>query len=124
MVSLLFKYERGQPLQCCQSGQHVGTDFASPSSLKIAPGMGAYADLRERVFGRLSSAERGDPQATAEAILAIVDAQDPPLRFALGSTVLPMARAIYDGRLATWEAWETVSNAAQGEPRMGTVAAF
>lgn len=100
------------------------TDFASPSSLKIAPGIDAYADLRKRVSGRLSSAERGDPQATAEAILKIVDAEDPPLRFAVGAGVLPMARAAYADRLATWEAWEAVSNAAQGEPRKNTIASF
>ncbi|EPZ53104.1 SDR family NAD(P)-dependent oxidoreductase [Alicyclobacillus acidoterrestris] len=93
------------------------TDFASPSSLKTAPGIDAYADLRRRVFGELSSEERGDPQATAEAILKIVDAEDPPLRFAAGSGVLPRARDAYADRLATWEAWEAVSNAAQGKPK-------
>lgn len=99
------------------------TGFASPTSLKMAPSMDAYADLRARVFGGLASAERGDPQATAQAILSVVDAEDPPLRFALGSTVLFMARAVYAGRLATWEAWESVSNAAQGEPEVGSTAA-
>ena len=93
------------------------TDFGSPSSLKIAPGMDAYADLRQRVFGGLSHAERGDPHATVEAILKIVDAETPPLRFILGSGTLPRARATYEDRLATWEAWEAVSNAAQGEPK-------
>ncbi len=93
------------------------TDFGSPSSLKIAPGMDAYADLRQRVFGGLSHAERGDPHATAEAIPKVVDAEQPPLRFILGSESLPRARAAYADRLATWEAWEAVSNAAQGEPK-------
>ena len=100
------------------------TDFGSPASLKIAPGMDAYAELRQRVFGRLATAERGDPQATPEAILKIVDAENPPLRFFVGSHGLPMARAAYADRLATWEAWETVSNAAQGEPKKGNVAAL
>jgi NAD(P)-dependent dehydrogenase (short-subunit alcohol dehydrogenase family) len=100
------------------------TDFGSPQSLKIAPGIDAYADLRQRVFGRLTTAERGDPQATPEAILKIVDAENPPLRFIIGSTGLPMARAAYADRLATWEAWEAISNAAQGEPKKGTVASL
>jgi hypothetical protein len=100
------------------------TDFGSPSSLKFATGIDAYADFRKRIFGRLSSAEFGDPQATAEAILKIVDAEDPPLRFAVGAGVLPMARAAYAARLATWEAWEAVSNAAQGEPRKQTIASL
>jgi len=93
------------------------TEFGSPASLKFAPGMDAYAALREQVFGRLSSMKRGDPQATAEAILQIVDAENPPLRFLLGNEMLPMVRAAYADRLATWEAWEEVSNAAQGEPK-------
>jgi NAD(P)-dependent dehydrogenase (short-subunit alcohol dehydrogenase family) len=91
------------------------TDFGS--SGKRVPEIDAYSDLRKRVFERLLSEERGDPQATAEAILKVVDAEDPPLRFALGSSVLPMARDAYVGRLATWEAWEDVSNAAQGSPK-------
>ncbi|KRE46398.1 SDR family NAD(P)-dependent oxidoreductase [Paenibacillus sp. Soil724D2] len=91
------------------------TDFGSPLSMKTAQGLDAYADLRNRVFGRLSTAERGDPQATAEAILQIVDAQDPPMRFAVGAGVLPMVRGAYADRLAAWEAWEAVSNAAQGK---------
>ena len=93
------------------------TDFGSPSSLKFASGMDAYANLRTQVFGRLSSMEKGDPAATPEAILKIVDAEDPPLRFFVGNTGLPTARAAYAARLATWEAWQAVSNSAQGEPR-------
>jgi len=87
------------------------TEFASPSSLKRAAGMDVYADLRQRMARRLSTEERGDPKATA--ILRIVDAEDPPLRFALGGGVLPMARAAYENRLSTWEAWQAVSQAAQ-----------
>jgi NAD(P)-dependent dehydrogenase (short-subunit alcohol dehydrogenase family) len=100
------------------------TDFASPSSLKIATGLDAYANLRKQVSARLASTEKGDPAATAEAILKVVDAEDPPLRFFVGNGSLPMARAAYAARLATWEAWESVSNAAQGEPRKHTVAPF
>ncbi len=93
------------------------TEFGSPASLKIAPGLDAYAELRQQVFGRLSSAERGEPEATAEAVLKIVDAENPPLRLMLGNTGLPVVRAAYADRLATWEAWEAVSNAAQGVSR-------
>ncbi len=93
------------------------TEFGSPASLKQSEGMDTYNELRQQVFGRLMSQERGDPQATADAVLKIVDTENPPLRFILGSTGLPMIRAAYAGRLATWEEWEAVSNAAQGEPR-------
>ena len=93
------------------------TSFGSPESLKIAPGMDTYNELRQQVFGQLRSQERGDPAVTAEAVLKVADAENPPLRLILGSTGLPMVRAAYADRLATWEEWAAVSNAAQGEPQ-------
>ncbi|NRF96225.1 SDR family NAD(P)-dependent oxidoreductase [Paenibacillus frigoriresistens] len=92
------------------------TDFGSPLSMKTSQVLEVYAELRNRVSIRLSTEERGDPKATAEAILQIVDAEDPPLRFAVGAGVLPLVRGTYADRLATWETWEAVSNGAQGKP--------
>ena len=92
------------------------TDFASPPSRKMAAGLDVYGGLRKQIAGRLANEERGDPNATAEAILMIVDAENPPMRLALGSWLLPSARAAYAERLATWEAWAAISNAAQGNP--------
>ena len=100
------------------------TGFGSPASRKMAAGLDAYAGLRKQLHARLSGIERGDPQATAEAVLKIVDANDPPLRVILGNMILPAVRAAYASRLATWEAWEAVSNAAQGESRVEAIASF
>ena len=100
------------------------TEFGSPASRKMASGINAYAELRKHVQSRLSTIERGDPQATAEAVLKIVDAKDPPLRIILGNVILPAARAAYAARLATWEAWEAVSNAAQGTSRVQAITSF
>ncbi len=91
------------------------TEFGSPASLKMSEGMDAYSDLRQEIFGKLRSQKRGDPQATAGAVLKVVDAEEPPLRLILGSQNLPEARAAYAERLATWEQWAEVSNAAQGD---------
>jgi NAD(P)-dependent dehydrogenase (short-subunit alcohol dehydrogenase family) len=96
------------------------TDFGK--SARVADFLEPYADFRKQFMARLSSMERGDPQATAEAILKLVDANDPPLRLALGPTVLSRARAFYADRIATWEAWEDVSNAAQGQPVKTSIA--
>jgi NAD(P)-dependent dehydrogenase (short-subunit alcohol dehydrogenase family) len=90
------------------------TDFGK--SAKVADVLEPYVDFRTRFMARLTSLERGDPKATAEAILKLVDANDPPLRLVLGSTILPGVRALYADRIATWEAWQDVSNAAQGQP--------
>ncbi len=93
------------------------TSFGSPQSIKMAPGMDVYNELRQQIMGNMMSMKQGDPQATAEAVLQIVDAEHPPLRLMLGDQNLPLVRATYAERLKTWEAWETVSNAAQGAPK-------
>lgn len=90
------------------------TDFGK--SGEIADGLEAYAKLRQQFLTHLAETERGDPEATAEAVLKLVDTNDPPLRLGLGSSILPRARNVYADRLAIWEAWEEVSNAAMGEP--------
>jgi hypothetical protein len=87
--------------------------------LKLARGLDLYEDLRKQIFDRLKTIERGDPNATPEALFKVVDAENPPLRFFLGSQNLPWMRAAYAERLATWEAWETVSSSAQGKSKSG-----
>jgi NADP-dependent 3-hydroxy acid dehydrogenase YdfG len=90
------------------------TDFPSQTSLKVAAGLDAYAEVRGALFARAGEFELGDPQATLPAILTVIDAEKPPLRFFLGTEGMPVARAAYAERLAIWEAWEDVSNPAQG----------
>jgi NAD(P)-dependent dehydrogenase (short-subunit alcohol dehydrogenase family) len=90
------------------------TEFGSQESLKFATGLDIYADFKTHFFERLRNSKRGDPNATREAIFKIVDAENPPLRFNLGSHNLAWVRAAYEERLAIWEAWQDVSAAAQG----------
>ncbi|MDB5150467.1 MAG: short-chain dehydrogenase [Mucilaginibacter sp.] len=93
------------------------TEFGSHESLKFAAGMDIYTNFKAQFVERLKTTERGDPEATPGAIFKIVDAENPPLRFFLGSHNLPWVRAAYAERLATWEAWESVSNSAQGKSK-------
>jgi NAD(P)-dependent dehydrogenase (short-subunit alcohol dehydrogenase family) len=93
------------------------TEFGK--SAQIADVLEPYAEFRKQFLTRLAGVERGEPDATAEAVLKLVDAEEPPLRLGLGTSILPRARAAYAERLATWEAWEDVSNAAMGEPKKG-----
>lgn len=90
------------------------TDFSGPSSLKIADGMDAYAELRQQVFELGSQLEFGDPQATVQAIFHIVDTEQPPLRVFLGTEGMSLLHKVYAARLAEWEKWEWLSNSAQG----------
>ena len=98
------------------------TGFASTASLRISPVINAYSNTRAEVFAAGAKLAFGEPGATADAILKIVDAEQPPLRFFVGTEGLPRARAAYADRLATWEAWEAHSNAAQGEARQHNIA--
>lgn len=90
------------------------TEFGTPESLQFAPGLDIYDDFKQQFFGRLGAQERGNPDATPAALFQVVDADNPPLRFNLGSHNLPGVRAAYAERLATWEAWDHISSAAQG----------
>jgi NADP-dependent 3-hydroxy acid dehydrogenase YdfG len=93
------------------------TDFGSPESMKFAAGLDIYSDFKTQFFGRLRTMERGDPNATPEALFKMVDAENPPLRFNLGSHNLVNTRAAYAERLSTWEAWDPISSAAQGKTK-------
>jgi NAD(P)-dependent dehydrogenase (short-subunit alcohol dehydrogenase family) len=87
------------------------TDFGK--SAKRVEGTQVYEEFKKQFMARIMGMERGNPEATAEAILKLVDAEQPPLRLLLGRNTLPHVRSAYADRLATWEAWEQVSNAAQ-----------
>lgn len=90
------------------------TEFGGPSSGKFAAGLDIYADLKAQVFEGMKTMKRGDPNATSEAMFKLVDAENPPLRLFLGSHNLPQVRAAYEERLATWEAWQSIAESAQG----------
>ncbi len=90
------------------------TEFGSLESLKFSTGLDIYTDFKTEFFKTLQSMERGDPKATPEAIFAVVDAENPPLRFFLGSHNLDWIKTTYAERLAAWEEWQPVAAAAQG----------
>jgi NAD(P)-dependent dehydrogenase (short-subunit alcohol dehydrogenase family) len=79
----------------------------------VAP-LGAYQPMRDEYLKRAVGNLSGDPAATREAILAVVDADEPPLRVFLGTDLLQDVEACYDARLTTWRHWEPISIAAQG----------
>ena len=56
----------------------------------------------------------GQPEATTTAILELVDSPDPPLRLLLGVHAYPAVKQVYEERLAGFEAWKNISEAAHG----------
>jgi NAD(P)-dependent dehydrogenase (short-subunit alcohol dehydrogenase family) len=91
------------------------TDWRGASAVQ-AEQLPAYDGARERRARTFAAALRrpGDPEATASAILALVDAEQPPLRLFLGDGPLDLIRPEYAKRIAEWEQWDAVSRAAHG----------
>ncbi|WP_368497425.1 SDR family oxidoreductase [Herbiconiux sp. A18JL235] len=91
------------------------TDWGGASA-KHAAELPDYAEVHaaSAEARRSRVASPGDPNASAAAILRVVDAEEPPLRVFFGSSPLQVAKADYESRLAEWEAWQEVSELAQG----------
>ena len=87
------------------------TEFSK--SAKRADPLAVYDTFRKDFMAGLMKLERGNPKATSDALFKVVDAEQPPLRLVLGNTSLPEIRVTYADRLATWAAWQAVSDAAQ-----------
>jgi hypothetical protein len=64
--------------------------------------LSAYDQFRANMPAS-APARRGDPDATGPAILAIADAEEPPLRVFLGDQPLPLLRTEYARWIAEWE---------------------
>ncbi|HYZ52734.1 MAG TPA: SDR family oxidoreductase [Streptosporangiaceae bacterium] len=93
------------------------TDWAGPSA-KRATSLPAYDGVREQAAqARAKRFTPGDPAATRDAVLRLVDAENPPLRLFLGESPLGIATADYESRLASWREWQPVAAAAQGNAR-------
>ncbi|WP_312392506.1 SDR family NAD(P)-dependent oxidoreductase [Chryseobacterium sp.] len=90
------------------------TEFGSQESLKFSGNIEAYDDFKAEFIKSLSTFEQGDPKATPQALFKVIDDENPPLRFNLGSNNLPLIKEIYTDRIALWESWDEVSRSAQG----------
>ncbi|MFD1717747.1 SDR family NAD(P)-dependent oxidoreductase [Georgenia deserti] len=87
------------------------TDFAGATSLRVSTPLADYDEVREATTPDWVI---GDPRATSEAVLAIVDAENPPRRVVLGRT-LPEIEEIYAERLRVWREWSELGERAFGE---------
>jgi NAD(P)-dependent dehydrogenase (short-subunit alcohol dehydrogenase family) len=73
-----------------------------------------YAPLRAELERQWADGSvDSDPRLAAEAVLALVDSGEAPLRLLLGSMVYDVAQHLTAQRLETWSAWEEVSRAAE-----------
>ncbi len=76
---------------------------------------GVRDGLRQRMAQFMTNQnDRGDPGAAAQALLKIVDTDDPPLRVFFGPQGYQMIQQVYADRLKTWADWQELSAEAYG----------
>lgn len=74
-----------------------------------------YGEFRQRIAGFMQKEmAAGDPAAAAQALLKIVDSDDPPLRVFFGTQGYQLIQQVYADRLKTWADWQDLSAEAHG----------
>jgi len=88
------------------------TEFAGEESARLAAPIEDYAEsvgAAREAFADMDGTQPGDPHRAALAIIAAVDADDPPLRLPLGEMALANIRTKLEGQLEELEAWRDLS---------------
>lgn len=91
------------------------TDFGGASAV-VSQSIPAYDAVRAglaQVEG-LAPDDYGKPEATVDAILKLIDSENPPLRLFLGKIGYAKTQQVYAEKLDTWKSWNEVSVAAHG----------
>ncbi|MFG2331478.1 SDR family NAD(P)-dependent oxidoreductase [Streptomyces sp. NPDC048604] len=73
-----------------------------------------YQGLREGFAEAAKALDEADPAAAGQALLRLVDAENPPLRVFFGRHGNDMLPQIYADRLGSWQAWQDLAEAAHG----------
>lgn len=113
-------FSQSLALEVADFGIHVtmveptlyATDWEAPSA-KLSSPVPAYDPVRERYELHKSFVPR-DPVTTSEALFAIVDAPEPPLRCLMGAGMCEMLSAQLEDRIAGWRQWDAVAKLADG----------
>ena len=95
------------------------TATAFVDNLVVAPTITDYdGTVREvqKAIGKLPPEAFNSPERVATAILAVVDADRPPLRLATGSTAVKEIRAALRSQLDELERWAATAEAVDGRP--------
>jgi NAD(P)-dependent dehydrogenase (short-subunit alcohol dehydrogenase family) len=89
------------------------TDWAGASAFHTES-MPEYDKVKADFQAGLTDDAFGNPLTTTDAVLKLVDSQNPPLRLFLGKVAYPWVKQVYAGRAAEWDAWSEVATAAHG----------
>lgn len=89
------------------------TDWAGASAFHTQ-GMPEYDKVKADFQAGITEDAFGKPDATTDAVLKLVDSENPPLRLFLGKVAYPWVKQVYESRHAEWEQWNEVAVAAHG----------
>ncbi len=81
------------------------TDWSGASAFQTEP-MEIYAPVKKAFFAGAPADTWGNPETTSDAVLALIDSENPPLHFLLGKVAYPMIAPVYKSRLAEFETWK------------------
>jgi NAD(P)-dependent dehydrogenase (short-subunit alcohol dehydrogenase family) len=89
------------------------TDFAGGASVRPVSidDYEASVGATLEAFAEMGGAQPGDPELAARAIIRAVDADEPPLRLALGELAISNIRAKLDRQGGELDAWERLGQA-------------
>lgn len=89
------------------------TNLFSPEAAYVSTPLPEYEKTvgPTRTFLGTDGSQAGDPAKAAEAILAALDAPNPPLRLALGGDAVDVIRGQLESQLAELAEWEALSRA-------------
>jgi NAD(P)-dependent dehydrogenase (short-subunit alcohol dehydrogenase family) len=82
-----------------------GASVSAPESDDYAESVGGALEWFEEIAGN----QPNDPRRVAEAIIAVADADEPPLRLVLGDEATRAVRAKLDAQLRELDAWAKLS---------------
>ena len=89
------------------------TDWSGASAYQTTPNE-IYDPIKKAFADGAPADSWGNPEATADAVLQLIDSENPPLHFLLGKIAYPGVKQVYAQRLAEFEKWSTVSASAHG----------
>jgi len=84
-------------------------DISKKRSLARAERIAAYQPVYEAVIQAFEQTVFGDPARAAQAIIQAVEADEPPLRLALGVDALYLIREKFNAELEEYKRWEPVT---------------
>jgi NAD(P)-dependent dehydrogenase (short-subunit alcohol dehydrogenase family) len=90
-----------------------GTDWSGASAVRTKA-MPEYDQIKADFNAASTEDFWGRPEATVEAVLKLVDAEQPPLRLFLGKKAYPLLKQVYKSRFEEWDKWNHVAEAAHG----------